>query len=106
MFLTSATGRGRMAAGGHSMRLGVNIDHVATLRQARKGRYPNPVAAAALAELGGADQITLHVREGRRQLNGPHPDLLRKTVNGKLNLEKAAVPPELNVTRTTRAEST
>src|SRR5205814_1241753 len=51
------------------MRLGVNIDHVATLRQARKGRYPDPVAAAALAELGGADQITLHVREDRRHVN-------------------------------------
>jgi len=79
------------------MRLGVNIDHVATLRQARKGRYPDPVAAAALAELGGADQITLHVREDRRHVNDRDLDLLRKTVNGTLNLEMAAVQPMLNL---------
>ena len=79
------------------MRLGVNIDHVATLRQARKGRYPDPVVAAALAELGGADQITLHVREDRRHVNDRDLDLLRKTVNGTLNLEMAAVQPMLNL---------
>jgi len=79
------------------MRLGVNIDHVATLRQARKGRYPDPVAAAALAELGGADQITLHVREDRRHVNDRDLDLLRKTVNGTLNLEMAAVQPMLEL---------
>ena len=79
------------------MRLGVNIDHVATLRQARKGRYPDPVAAAALAELGGADQITLHVREDRRHVNDRDLDLLRKTVNGTLNLEMAAVQSILNL---------
>jgi len=79
------------------MRLGVNIDHVATLRQARKGRYPDPVTAAALAELGGADQITLHVREDRRHVNDRDLDLLRKTVNGTLNLEMAAVQPMLNL---------
>jgi pyridoxine 5-phosphate synthase len=79
------------------MRLGVNIDHVATLRQARKGRYPDPVAAAALAELGGADQITLHVREDRRHVNDRDLDLLRKTVNGTLNLEMAAMQPMLTL---------
>ena len=79
------------------MRLGVNIDHVATLRQARKGRYPDPVAAAAFAELGGADQITLHVREDRRHVNDRDLDLLRKTVNGTLNLEMAAVLPMLEL---------
>jgi pyridoxine 5-phosphate synthase len=79
------------------MRLGVNIDHVATLRQARKGRYPDPVAAAALAELGVADQITLHVREDRRHVNDRDLDLLRKTVNGTLNLEMAAVQPMLTL---------
>ena len=79
------------------MRLGVNIDHVATLRQARRGRYPDPVTAAALAELGGADQITLHVREDRRHVNDRDLDLLRKTVNGTLNLEMAAVQPMLNL---------
>jgi len=79
------------------MRLGVNIDHVATLRQARTGRYPDPVAAAALAELGGADQITLHVREDRRHVNDRDLDLLRTTVNGTLNLEMAAVQTMLNL---------
>jgi pyridoxine 5-phosphate synthase len=79
------------------MRLGVNIDHVATLRQARKGRYPDPVAAAAMAELGGADQITLHVREDRRHVNDRDLEILRKTVNGTLNLEMAAVQQMLEL---------
>ncbi len=79
------------------MRLGVNIDHVATLRQARGGRYPDPVAAAAVAELGGADQITLHVREDRRHVNDRDLSLLRQTVNGTLNLEMAAVQPMLDL---------
>jgi pyridoxine 5-phosphate synthase len=80
-----------------AMRLGVNIDHVATLRQARRGRYPDPVAAAVVAELGGADQITLHVREDRRHVNDRDLALLRQTVNGKLNLEMAAVQPMLDL---------
>src|SRR3954465_3409760 len=79
------------------MRLGVNIDHIATLRQARKGRYPDPVTAAALAELGGADQITLHVREDRRHVNDRDLALLRQTVNGTLNLEMAAAQPMLEL---------
>ena len=79
------------------MRLGVNIDHVATLRQQRRGMYPDPVAAAALAELGGADQITLHVREDRRHVNDRDLEILRKTVNGTLNLEMAAVQPMLDL---------
>jgi pyridoxine 5-phosphate synthase len=79
------------------MRLGVNIDHVATLRQARRGRYPDPVAAAAVAELGGADQITLHVREDRRHVNERDLSLLRQTVNGTLNLEMAAVQPMVDL---------
>ena len=62
------------------MRLGVNIDHVATLRQARKGRYPDPVTAAALAELAGADQITIHLREDRRHIQDRDLELLRETV--------------------------
>jgi pyridoxine 5-phosphate synthase len=79
------------------MRLGVNIDHVATLRQARRGRYPDPVVAAALAELGGADQITLHVREDRRHVNDRDLEILRKTINGSLNLEMAAVQTMLDL---------
>jgi pyridoxine 5-phosphate synthase len=67
--------------------LGVNIDHVATLRQARKTYEPDPVAAAVLAELGGADSITIHLREDRRHINDRDVRLLRETVAIKLNLE-------------------
>jgi pyridoxine 5-phosphate synthase len=70
--------------------LGVNIDHVATLRQARKTYEPDPVAAAALAELGGADCITIHLREDRRHIQDRDLRLLRQTVAIKLNLELAA----------------
>jgi pyridoxine 5-phosphate synthase len=67
--------------------LGVNIDHVATLRQARKTYEPDPVAAAALAELGGADSITIHLREDRRHIQDRDVRILRETVYLKLNLE-------------------
>jgi pyridoxine 5-phosphate synthase len=70
--------------------LGVNVDHVATLRQARRSSYPDPVAAAVLAELGGADQITIHLREDRRHIQERDLRLMRQTVQGKLNLEMAA----------------
>ena len=86
------------------MRLGVNVDHVATLRQARRGRYPDPVAAAVMAELGGAEQITLHVREDRRHVNDRDLELLRKTVNGTLNLEMAAVQPMLELALSQRPD--
>jgi pyridoxine 5-phosphate synthase len=69
--------------------LGVNIDHVATVRQARQTTEPDPVRAAFLAELGGADGITVHLREDRRHINDRDADLLRKTVRCKLNLEMA-----------------
>src|SRR5437764_1889146 len=87
------------------MRLGVNIDHVATLRQARRGKYPDPVAAAVLAELGGADQITLHVREDRRHVNDRDLEILRKTVNGTLNLEMAALQPMLELALSHRPDT-
>lgn len=67
--------------------LGVNIDHVATLRQARKTYEPDPVAAAALAELAGADSITIHLREDRRHIQDRDLRLLKETVTTKLNLE-------------------
>jgi pyridoxine 5-phosphate synthase len=70
--------------------LGVNIDHVATVRQARGGAEPDPVTAAALAELGGADGITIHLREDRRHIQDRDLRLLRQTVKVKLNLEMAA----------------
>ena len=72
--------------------LGVNIDHVATLRNARGGSEPEPVAAAALAELNGADQITIHLREDRRHIKDRDLALLRQTVRTRLNLEMAVSP--------------
>lgn len=69
--------------------LGVNIDHVATLRQARNTYEPDPVWAAVLAELGGADGITVHLREDRRHIQDRDLRLLRETVTVKLNMELA-----------------
>jgi pyridoxine 5-phosphate synthase len=74
------------------IRLGVNIDHVATLRQARGGREPDPAWAATLAELGGADGITVHLREDRRHIQDRDLRVLRETVRTRLNLEAAATP--------------
>jgi pyridoxine 5-phosphate synthase len=71
-------------------RLGVNVDHVATLRQARRTPYPDPVAAALLAELAGADQVTIHLREDRRHIQERDLQVMRKTVTTRLNLEMAA----------------
>ena len=68
-------------------RLGVNLDHVATVRQARRALEPDPVRAAVLAELGGADQITIHLREDRRHIQDRDLELLRATVTTRLNLE-------------------
>lgn len=71
--------------------LGVNIDHVATVRQARGGVEPEPIAAAILAETGGADSIVCHLREDRRHIRDRDLDLLRKIITTRLNLEMAAV---------------
>ena len=71
-------------------RLGVNVDHVATLRQSRRATYPDPVQAAVLAELAGADQITIHLREDRRHIQERDLSVLRKLVQTRLNLEMAA----------------
>jgi pyridoxine 5-phosphate synthase len=76
-------------------KLGVNIDHVATLRQARKGREPDPVAAAVIAEMAGCDGITVHLREDRRHIQDRDVRLLRQTVTTHLNLEMAASPEML-----------
>ena len=73
------------------IRLGVNIDHVATVRQARRALEPDPVAAATLALLGGADGITVHLREDRRHIQDRDVRLLRQIVTQRLNLEMAAV---------------
>ncbi|MEB3331091.1 MAG: pyridoxine 5'-phosphate synthase [Synechococcaceae cyanobacterium] len=70
--------------------LGVNIDHVANVRQARRSTEPDPVTHALLAELGGADGITVHLREDRRHIQDRDVELLRATVRSRLNLEMAA----------------
>jgi pyridoxine 5-phosphate synthase len=72
------------------MKLGVNIDHIATLRQARMAREPDPVYAAALAELAGADGITIHLRQDRRHMQEEDLSILKTVVKSKLNLEMAA----------------
>ncbi len=71
------------------IKLGVNVDHVATIRQARMTYEPDPVTAAGLADLGGADIITIHLREDRRHIQDRDLELLRETVFTKLNLEMA-----------------
>ncbi|MEH2372598.1 pyridoxine 5'-phosphate synthase [Nostoc sp.] len=77
--------------------LGVNIDHIATIRQARRTVEPDPVAAAVLAELGGADGITVHLREDRRHIQDRDVLLLRQTVRSHLNLEMAATDEMLAI---------
>lgn len=77
--------------------LGVNIDHVATLRQARRTYEPDPVTAAAEAQLGGADCITVHLREDRRHIVDRDVELLRQTVQTKLNLEMAATDEMIGI---------
>jgi len=72
------------------MRLGLNIDHVATLRQARKGSEPDPVFAALLGELGGADGITVHLRADRRHIQERDVTILKEAIQTKLNIEMAA----------------
>ena len=72
------------------MRLGVNIDHVASVRQARRAPEPDPVHAAVLAELGGADGITVHLRGDRRHIQDRDVEILRQVVKTRLNLEMAA----------------
>jgi len=77
--------------------LGVNIDHVATVRQARRTVEPDPVWAAAEAELGGADGITFHLREDRRHIQDRDAVLLAQTVNAKLNMEMALAAPIVRI---------
>jgi pyridoxine 5-phosphate synthase len=84
--------------------LGVNIDHVATVRQARRTIEPDPVWAAALAELGGADGITIHLREDRRHIQDRDLRLLRETVTVKLNLELACADEVIDIACRTRPD--
>jgi pyridoxine 5-phosphate synthase len=79
------------------IRLGVNIDHVATVRQARRTIEPDPVQAAVLALLGGADGITVHLREDRRHIQDRDVRLLREVVTNRLNLEMAATDAMVDI---------
>jgi pyridoxine 5-phosphate synthase len=87
-----------------SARLGVNVDHVATLRQSRRTLYPDPVAAALLAELAGADQITIHLREDRRHIQERDLQVMRKTVATRLNLEMAATQEMVKIAYETKPD--
>jgi pyridoxine 5-phosphate synthase len=79
------------------VRLGVNVDHVATVREARGARFPDPVAAAVLAELGGADGITIHLREDQRHIKERDVRIMRDTVSSKLNLEMSVAEEVVTV---------
>jgi pyridoxine 5-phosphate synthase len=79
------------------MRLGVNIDHVATVRQARRGAEPDPIHAATLAELGGADSIVCHLREDRRHIQDRDLMLLKEIVSTMLNLEMGLSPEIIEI---------
>lgn len=85
-------------------RLNVNIDHVATVREARKSREPDPVLAAYLAELAGAEGIVVHLREDRRHIQDRDVLILRKTVRTKLNLEMAPTPEMVDKALTVRPD--
>ncbi len=86
------------------MELGVNIDHVATLRQARGTPYPDPVQAAFEAEQAGADLITLHLREDRRHIQERDVELLRGTIQTRMNLEIAATDEMVAIARRVRPD--
>ena len=79
------------------IKLGVNIDHIATIREARKTYEPDPIWAASIAELVGADGITVHLREDRRHIHDRDIEILRKTVQTKLNLEMANEPSIVDI---------
>ncbi len=86
------------------IRLGINVDHVATVRQARRARLPDPIEAALLAEKGGADGITVHLREDRRHIQDRDVELLREKIKTKLNLEMAVTPEMLGVAERIRPD--
>jgi pyridoxine 5-phosphate synthase len=86
------------------IRLGVNVDHVATLRQARRVEVPDPVEAALLAEQAGAEGITVHLREDRRHIQERDVELLRAEVKTKLNLEMAVTPAMVDYAQRVRPD--
>jgi len=85
-------------------RLGVNIDHIATIRQARRAKEPDPVHAAILAELGGADGITVHLRADRRHIQDRDVEILRQVVKTRLNVELAATQEMVRIALTVKPD--
>lgn len=83
--------------GPDAIALGVNVDHVATLRQARRCAYPDPLHAALIAEQSGADSITLHLREDRRHIQDHDVDRMRRSLQTRMNLEMAATPEMVGI---------
>ncbi|MEH0665218.1 pyridoxine 5'-phosphate synthase [Vibrio scophthalmi] len=87
-----------------SIYLGVNIDHIATLRNARGTKYPDPVHAAEVAERAGADGITIHLREDRRHINDRDVRILRETIQTRMNLEMAVTDEMVEIALQTQPE--
>jgi len=88
----------------HPLRLGVNIDHVATLRQVRRANYPDPLLAALIAEQSGADSITLHLREDRRHIQDHDVERMRAALQTRMNLEMAATDAMVAIARRLRPQ--
>jgi pyridoxine 5-phosphate synthase len=88
----------------HPLRLGVNIDHVATLRQVRRANYPDPLLAALVAEQSGADSITLHLREDRRHIQDHDVERMRASLQTRMNLEMAATDAMIEIARRVRPQ--
>ena len=88
----------------HPLRLGVNIDHVATLRQVRRAAYPDPLLAALVAEQSGADSITLHLREDRRHIQDHDVERMRAALQTRMNLEMAATEAMVAIARRVRPQ--
>lgn len=88
--------------GGREIALGVNIDHVATVRQARRARFPDPLYAALTAEQAGADSITLHLREDRRHIQDHDVERFAASLQTHMNLEMAAIPEMVAIARRIR----
>ena len=86
------------------MRLSVNIDHIATIREARKAREPEPVTAAVISELAGAEGITVHLRGDRRHIKDRDVEILRQVVRTKLNVEMAATPEMVRIAMQVRPD--
>ncbi|MFC5076520.1 Pyridoxine 5'-phosphate synthase [Vibrio thalassae] len=87
-----------------SILLGINIDHIATLRNARGTKYPDPVHAAEIAERAGADGITIHLREDRRHILDRDVRILRETIQTRMNLEMAVTDEMIDIALTTKPE--